>query len=115
MQVLYLFPNCCDTHAAADTQGGEAAFAVIALEHLVDEGDNDAGTGAADGVAEGQRAAVYVDLSKPSSRATAMDWAANASLASMRSMSDILRPAFSRAFLEAGTGPVPMIFGSTPP
>ena len=36
-------------------------------------------------------------ISKPSSRATAMDWAAKASLASTRSMSSIFRPAFSMA------------------
>ena len=44
-----------------------------------------------------------------------MDWAAKASLASMRSMSSMVRPALASAALEAGTGPTPMIFGSTPP
>ncbi len=36
-------------------------------------------------------------MSKPSSRATATDWAAKASLASTRSMSSILRPALLMA------------------
>ena len=45
---------------------------------------------------------------------TAQAWAANASLASIRSRSLTVQPAFSSAFLEAGIGPVPMIEGSTP-
>src|SRR3546814_17256274 len=40
--------------------------------------------------------------------------AANASLASIRSRSAISQPAFSSARRLAGTGPIPMIDGSTP-
>ena len=54
-------------------------------------------------------------MSKCSSRATAMDWAAKASLASIRSMSSMVTPAFFMALREATTGPTPMILGSTPP
>ncbi len=52
--------------------------------------------------------------SQPSSRPTATDWAANASLASMRSMSFSSSPALARALRVAGTGPMPMMRGSTP-
>ena len=52
--------------------------------------------------------------SSPSSRATATDWAAKASLASTRSMSATPTPARSMALRQAGTGPTPMILGSTP-
>ena len=54
-------------------------------------------------------------ISNSRSWATARDCAANASLASIRSISATVRPAFSIAFLVAGTGPTPMIDGSTPP
>ena len=52
--------------------------------------------------------------SSPSSLLTAQACAAKASLASTRSRSDTFSPAFSSALREAGTGPMPMIFGSTP-
>lgn len=53
-------------------------------------------------------------VSNPSSLMTAMDWAAKASFASIRSSSSIDQPAFFRAFFVAGMGPVPIIDGSTP-
>ena len=49
-----------DAFAAADAEGGDAALRV-ALLHCVEEGDEDAGAGSADGVAEGDGAAVDVD------------------------------------------------------
>mmetsp|Transcript_18415 Transcript_18415/g.58713 ORF Transcript_18415/g.58713 Transcript_18415/m.58713 type:complete len:226 (-) Transcript_18415:534-1211(-) len=52
--------------------------------------------------------------SSPSSRQTPRLWAANASLASKMSTWSMVQPAFCRASLVAGTGPMPMIFGSTP-
>ena len=52
--------------------------------------------------------------SRPNSFTTQSDWAAKASLDSIRSRSDTVQPAFSSAFFEAGMGPVPMISGSTP-
>ena len=48
------------------------------------------------------------------SRSHAITWAAKASLISIRSMSASERPVFSRTFWVAGTGPIPMISGSTP-
>src|SRR5215203_1866018 len=51
---------------------------------------------------------------KPHSRVTARTWDANASFSSIRSTSDSLTPARSRAFAVAGTGPIPMVFGGTP-
>ncbi|MCY1557864.1 hypothetical protein D9M68_947490 [compost metagenome] len=45
---------------------------------------------------------------------THSDWAAKASLDSIRSRSATVQPAFSRAFFDAGIGPVPMRAGSTP-
>ena len=45
---------------------------------------------------------------------TAHDCAAKASLDSIKSKSLIVQPAFSKAFLLAGIGPVPIIEGSTP-
>src|SRR5580698_1001510 len=52
--------------------------------------------------------------SRPSSRTTLSDWAAKASLLSIRSRSETFQPAFSSAFWVAGIGPVPMISGGTP-
>src|SRR5205823_6461310 len=49
-----------------------------------------------------------------SSRSTPRDCAANASFSSQRSISSRRRPARSRAFSDAGHGPMPMIDGSTP-
>src|SRR5690606_19130913 len=53
-------------------------------------------------------------VSQPMSRLTEMAWAANASLASMRSRSAAVQPARSRQRWLAGIGPVPMMVGSTP-
>src|SRR6266851_9048364 len=50
-----------DAHAAADAQRGEALLG-IALLHFVQQRDQHAGTGSADGVADRDRAAVDVDL-----------------------------------------------------
>ena len=52
--------------------------------------------------------------SRPRSLITASDWAANASFSSITSTSSSDLPARSITFLTAGTGPMPMIFGSTP-
>src|SRR3954447_22493734 len=52
--------------------------------------------------------------SRSSSFMTARAWAAKASLSSMTPMSSRLSPALSSARLTAGTGPMPMIDGSTP-
>ena len=49
-----------------------------------------------------------LSMSNFSSRATAIDCAAKASFASMRSISSMVRLAFLRAFFDAGTGPTPM-------
>src|SRR5581483_2413705 len=46
---------------AADAEGGEAEMGIAAL-HLVQEGDEDTGAAGADRVAEGDGAAVDVDL-----------------------------------------------------
>ena len=53
-------------------------------------------------------------VSQPISLFTAQACAAKASLASIRSRSFASQPAFFSAAREAGIGPVPMIFGSTP-
>src|SRR4030095_8981367 len=53
-------------------------------------------------------------VSQPISLLTAHACAANASLISMRSRSECFHPAFSRHHFDAGTGPMPMIDGSTP-
>src|SRR6185503_13191523 len=50
----------------------------------------------------------------PSSRWQYTDWLANASLSSNRSISEILSPVLASSFCTAGTGPMPMISGSTP-
>ena len=55
-----------------------------------------------------------LSVSQPRSLLTAQAWAANASLASIRSRSSADQPARSSALREAGIGPVPMIDGSTP-
>src|SRR5689334_20132075 len=55
-----------------------------------------------------------LDVSQPSPLFTAQAWAAKASFDSIRSRSAALQPAFFSAAREAGMGPVPMIFGSTP-
>ena len=51
---------------------------------------------------------------KPHSRVTASTWLANASLSSIRSMSESLRSACASAFAVAGTGPMPIVRGGTP-
>ncbi|MCY1361318.1 hypothetical protein D9M69_479790 [compost metagenome] len=51
---------------------------------------------------------------RPSSRSTARPWAAKASLSSITSMSARDRPVSSSTLRVAGTGPMPMMRGSTP-
>src|SRR6266540_2676045 len=51
---------------------------------------------------------------KSSSFRTAMTWGENASFTSKRSNSESFAPARARALRIAGTGPMPMIVGSTP-
>src|SRR5690348_456182 len=46
-------------HAAADAESG-GAEAGFALAHFVQQGDGDASAGAADGVTEGDGAAIYI-------------------------------------------------------
>ncbi|RUS17500.1 hypothetical protein BC937DRAFT_89909 [Endogone sp. FLAS-F59071] len=58
--------------------------------------------------------ALVISRFKPSSFSTARYCAANASFTSISSMSPSERPARSSAPLMAGTGPIPMIVGSTP-
>ena len=53
-------------------------------------------------------------ISQSSSLETAKDWAAKASFASIKSSSSIDHLASSKAFFTAGTGPIPIIEGSTP-
>ena len=48
--------------AAADAEGGKTLLGVVALEHFVQQGDDDTSAGSADGVADGDGAAVDVDL-----------------------------------------------------
>ena len=55
-----------------------------------------------------------MSVSQPMSLLTAQACAAKASLASTRSRSSTLQPAFSSALRDAGIGPVPMSAGSTP-
>ena len=104
-----------DAHAAADAQGGQALLGVARCISCKQRGE-DARARGADGVADGDGAAVDVDLAgvQPSSLLTASAWAAKASLASIRSRSATFQPAFSSALREAGIGPVPMTAGSTP-
>src|SRR5436309_6994546 len=54
------------------------------------------------------------DVSQPISLLTPIACAANASLISIRSRSRAVHPAFLRQSWLAGTGPIPMILGSTP-
>src|SRR5262252_2778774 len=54
------------------------------------------------------------EVSQPISLLTAIACAANASLISRRSRSFGVQPAFDKHSFEAGTGPMPINFGSTP-
>ena len=58
--------------------------------------------------------AIVFSGSRPSSFSTAMYCGAKASLTSTSAMSDTPMPARSRAIFDAGTGPMPITFGSQP-
>src|SRR4249920_3238910 len=51
----------CNAHATTDAERGETLLGV-ALLHFVQQGDQDAGTGRADRMADGDGAAVDIDL-----------------------------------------------------
>ena len=59
---LQALEDTCRAHAAADAQGGQALLGIGPFGHLMEQGDDDAGAGAADRVADGDGAAVDVDL-----------------------------------------------------
>ena len=85
--------------AAAQRSGADAAAATLQLEREV---QHDAGAGHADRVAEGDRAAVDVDLvlGDAESRADSMPTAAKASLISNRSRSATSMPSLSAGLLD---------------
>ncbi len=56
-----VFDRQCHAHAAAYAEGGEAALC-FSLQHLVKQSDRDAGAGAADWMAESDRASVDIEL-----------------------------------------------------
>ena len=104
--------------AAADAEGGKTLLGLVALEHLVEQGDDDAGAGAADGVTQGDGAAVDVDLAHVEVQLTGDgDGLGGKGLVGLDEV-DVRRwsrrpwpwPDGRRA-----TGPTPMILGSTPP
>ena len=59
---LALLEDGGNAHAAADAQSSHAQLGVVALLHLVQQGDDDTSAGSADGVADGDGAAVDVNL-----------------------------------------------------
>ena len=59
---LALLKDGSHAQAAADAQGSQALLGVGTLHHLVEQGDDDTGAGAAHRVADGDGAAVDVDL-----------------------------------------------------
>jgi hypothetical protein len=101
--------------AAADAHRLDAERLVGLLE-AVDQRGHDAGAGHAERVAEGDGAAVHVELvpGMPSCLADGMTCAAKASLISTRSMSSMVMPARPSAWRQASTGPRPMISGLRP-
>src|SRR5699024_2870783 len=72
--------------------------------------------GRADGMAQRNGAAVHVNLGRVPIQELAhrRDWAAKASLASIRSISSSVMPAFASALRVEKTGPMPITFGSQP-
>ena len=98
-----------------DAEGNQPELVVLAFHLAQDLGGEDRARGS-DRVTEGDRSAVRVTFagSRPRSLTTASDWAANASLSSITSTSSSVRPARSSALRTAGTGPMPIVLGSTP-
>ena len=72
---LDLLHHDSGTHAAADAEGGQTLLSVLALHHLVDQGDDDTGAGSTNGWPRAMAPPLTLTLlmSKCSSRATAMD------------------------------------------
>ena len=110
-----VFDDKGHAHAAADAECGQAAVRV-ALEHLVQKRDDDARAGAADGVAERDGSAVDVELA-----AIEVEFAIAGEHLRGKGLvefDEIEVREFEGVFLfelaEAGTGPMPMMRGSTP-
>ncbi len=59
---LALLEDGSNALAAADAQSSQTLLGVVALLHLVQQGDDDTGAGSADGVTQSDGAAVDVDL-----------------------------------------------------
>ncbi len=102
-------------HAAAFAHGLQAVALVVLLERI-DQRGHQLGAGAAERMAERDRAAVDVEPRRVGAGGLqpATGTAAKASLTSNRSMSSIFMPAFSSARLVACSGASSMITGSPP-
>ena len=60
-EILRHFHGAGDSLAATDAEGGQSA-AGAPLLHFMKQGNKNAGTAGANGMAQGNRTAVYVDL-----------------------------------------------------
>ena len=104
-----------NAHAAADAQRGQPLLGV-ALDHFVQQTDEHATAGGADGMADGDGAAVHVDLGRiPAKFPVDRNRLGGERLIGLDEIEILDVPAgLVSALREAGIGPVPMIAGSTP-
>src|SRR5450830_1836577 len=104
-----------DAHAAAHAQRGQAV-AQLAPVQFIDQGAQDHRARGPQRVAQGNGAAIHIDLvvRYASSFMKRMGTAAKASLTSNRSIWSMFSPARARALRVAGMGPVSMMVGSAP-
>ena len=105
-----------EAHAARDAERGEAARG-LAAAHLVEQRDDDPRPCRADGMAERDRAAVHVEPRSVEAQGPIAGEDLGGERASFSSRRDRSRRAGfprSSSFRTAGTGPIPMIAGSTP-
>lgn len=101
--------------AAADAHSHQGVASAGAMQ-FVDRLDSHDGAGCADRVAKRDAAAVGIDLGGIEAEflGDRAGLCSKASLASMTSICSSFRPARCNASRGAGTGPIPMILGSTP-
>src|SRR5438105_5142067 len=113
--VLPGFHNHGNALPAADACRRQSVTQAITPQ-LVQNCDHQARSAGPQRMPERNRSSIHVGFValQPSTFSTAKYCAANASFTSTRSICSSVNPASFSAFCEEGTGPIPMVLGSTP-
>jgi len=112
---LHTFDGHGNAHAAADAERSESLLGLTPL-HFIQQGDEDAGTGSADGMADCDGSAVDVDLRGiPTHLIPNRAGLRGEGFIDFQQIKVFDFPSRTlETFVRCGAGPIPMILGSIP-